>query len=210
MQGLRISAIGACFIICLAAMLVMVSCSEKEEVFVQPPFASNAELVDTPIQVPELNIELSPPVGWHPLDSAQLDNFRKMLGGTDLSREFYPVYPLVVFADSVTGCMMFIAQIEESETGLKQIAQHYKDFLEPRAKSSAINEANYLIGDIKTYYYMLHSAEVVNYKLIGETAPDKRYLIEYIIGGVVYAGLEPAVSASLATIKKMAAVPVEP
>ena len=201
MQGIRIFATGACFIFCLAVILTMVSCSEKEEVFVAPPFTANAELVGAPIQIPELDLQLAPPAGWQALDSAQLDNFRKMLGGTDLSREFYPVYPLIALVDSVTGCMIYVAQIEEAETGLQQIAQRYRDFLVPRTKSSAMNEAAYLINGIKTYYYMLHSAEVVNYKLVGETTPGKRFLIEYVIGGVVYAGLEPGVSASLATIK---------
>ena len=191
------AAVGA---LCLAAL---VSCSEKEIVFEKAPFVLYPELVGDPIQIPELARDFAPPAGWAPLDSAQLDNFRRMLGGTDLAREFYPVIPMIVLTDSTTGCMMYIAQIDEDKASISQIAEHYVNFLKPRLAASALTSANYTVNDLNLYYHLLHSVEVVNYKIIGETAVGKRILIEFIIGGTVYAGVEPAVSSSLASLKSI-------
>jgi hypothetical protein len=203
-------ATGAFIIVGIVTMLAIVSCSEEEAVFEPAPFMYNVELVDPIMQIPELNLQFAPPAGWQALDSTQLDNFRRMLGGTDMAREFYPVFPLVVYADSTTGGLMYIAQVEESETGLPQIATLYQDFIQSKMATAAMTPANYIINDMKMYYYLLRSGEVINYKLIGETAPDKRFLIEYIIGGAVYNALEPTVSSSLSTLKPITAAPESP
>lgn len=187
--------------VCLSCLILAVSCSQKEVTFEKAPYVFNPELVGEPIQIAELGLEFAPPAGWIALDSAKLDNFRKMLGGTDLSREFYPVYPVVVMADSVTGCMMYIGQIEEDEAPMPQIAEHYVDFIKPRVSSSTLTPANYMINDLKLYCYMLHSIDVVNYKILGETASGKKFLMEYIIGGVVYPQVEASVASSLASFK---------
>lgn len=207
MRGISFIAARIFIIAGLSMLFFLVSCSEKEVVFEAAPFTMNTELIGEPVDVPELNLQISPPIGWAKLDSLLLDNFRKMLGGTDLAREFYPLFPIVVFMDSATGSMMYIAQIEESEAGMTQIAEHYDDFLSPRMASSAMTSAHYAVNDVKIFYYLLHSTEVVNYKLIGETAQDKRFLIEFIIGGVVYAQIEPSISASLATLKLASVAP---
>jgi len=205
MSAKKALAVGIKAAVCVLCLAVLVSCSKKEVVFEKAPFTLNPELVGDLIQIPELSLEFGPPAGWKALDSAQLDNFRKMLGGTDLSREFYPVFPVAVFVDSITGCMVYIAQIEEDEAEMPQIAEHYVDFITPRLTSSAITPANYTVNDLNLYYYMLHSTDVVNYKIVGETAARKRFLIEFIIGGVVYAQIEPSVSSSLATLKSATA-----
>jgi hypothetical protein len=192
-------------IVCLLVLSVFISCSDKEVEFEPAPFTLNAERVDAPLQVPELNLEFSPPLGWNMLDSAALDNFRKMLGGTDLSREFYPVFPLMVFSDSATGGVMYFAEIEESEADLSQIAKRYEDFLVPRLSTSAMTPSHYLINELKVYHYLLHSENVVNYKLLGETTEKKRFLIEFIVGAATYPQLEPSISSALSSIKPIPA-----
>jgi len=188
----------ACFM-CVAISLV--SCSKKDKAFVPAPFVANAALIGAPVQLAEIALELAPPAGWKAADSTQLDSFRRMLAGTELAREFFPIFPLIVAFDSATGGMMYIAQIEENQETFADVVKRYEDFLSPRLKGSAMNREYYLINDLKIYYYMLHSAEVVNYKIMGETAPGKRFLIEFIIGGPVFTAVEPAVSASLATLR---------
>lgn len=188
-------------ILCGALFLILVSCSKTEEVFEAAPFTVDEELLAAAIEVPELGLTISPPDGWTMLDSVQLDNFRRMLGGTELSRIFYPVFPLVVLSDSATGSLLYIAQIEESDAAVSTIAERYTDFVEKRSESAAMTKTHYLINGMKIYYYMLHSAQTVNYKLVGEAAIGKRFLIEYIIGLPTYAAMEPAVSSSLATLE---------
>ena len=187
-----------CFI-CVAVGLV--SCSKKEEAFVPAPFVANTALVGAPVQLTEIGLEQAPPAGWKTADSAQLDDFRRMLAGTELAREFFPIFPLGVAFDSATGGVMYIAQIEEESGTIADIAERFEEFLSPRLKGSAMTKNHYMINNLKIYYYMLHSAEMVNYKIVGEISPGKRFLIEFIIGGPIFTAVEPSVSASLATLR---------
>ena len=201
MRKPRFDIVGIMCILSIAAAMCLVSCAEKKDAFEPAPFAVNQDMIAAALDIPELTLSFSPPVGWNMLDSAQLDMFRRMVGGTDLSREFYPIFPIVVFADSVSGGMMYIAQIDETETPLSQISRRYDDFLTPRLASSAMTKTNYIINDLKVYYYLLHSTRTVNYKLIGETSAGKRFLIEYVMPGPTYVTLEPAASSSMATLR---------
>jgi hypothetical protein len=184
------------------AIILPISCSKTEETFEAAPFTFSPELNAEAIAVEKLGLTLSPPLGWEPIDSTRLDLFRRMLGGTDLSREFYPVFPLTVFSDTVTQCIMYVALIDEPMESFSKIVNEYDDFLKPRLEGSALTKTNYLINDMKIHHYMLHSEQVVNYKLIGEVTPNQRFLIEYIIGGPFFVTVEPAVSSSMASLSK--------
>jgi len=207
MRPYRIFSIIGLFL--LTSVLIMVtSCSEDKEVTFEPaPFTLNEDLLGPAVEIPSVGLALRQPAGWHRLDSLQLDQFRRMLSGTDLIREFDPVYPLVVFIDSTTGCMAYVAQIQEVETPLPVMAELYNDFLEPRASSAALSRAEYTINGMETFYFLLHSSQVVNYKLIGQAAPGKRFLIEFVVGGAIYGQLEPTVSSSLASLRPLTSAP---
>jgi hypothetical protein len=137
------------------------------------------------------------------MDSLRLDQFRRLLGGTALSREFYPVFPLAVLSDSMTGCLMYISQIEEPEAEMPQIAEHYNDFLNSHLGEAAMTRVQYIINGINVHYYSVQSTNNTNYKLLGETTPGKRFLIEYIIGSPVYSQLEPSVASSIASLEPL-------
>jgi hypothetical protein len=190
-----------CVTCLICATVGLLSCSKKEEAFIPAPFVANAALAGAPVQLTEIGLEFAPPAGWKTADSTQLDDFRRMLAGMELAREFFPIFPLVVAFDSATGGVMYIAQIEEESETMADIARRFDDFLSPRLKGSAINRQYYAINNLKIYYYMLHSAEMVNYKILGETSPGKRFLIEFIIAGPIFTAVEPSVSASLATLR---------
>lgn len=191
-------------VVSVAAVLVLLAgaCSREEIVYEKAPFALDQDLVGEILTLPELDLAIAPPGGWRTFDSVQLDGFRRMISGTDLNREFYPVFPLVAFADSGSGGMMYIAQIEETEADLASVAKRYNDFISSHLGSSAMSTSNYLLNDLRVYYCMMHSTEVVNYKLVGETLPGKLFLIEYIIGGRFFPAVQPSVSASLATLTR--------
>lgn len=201
------TAAGAFIVVAVIIVLAVASCSGKKDAFEPGPFTYQADMVDSVMEITELNLQFAPPAGWRMMDSVQLDNFRRMLGGTELAREFYPIFPMIAFSDSATGGLFYIARIEESETDLSRIAGEYRDYIESKTTAEARTPANYLINDMKVYYYLVRSSRIINYKLVGQTAPDKRFLIEYVIGGVFYTQVEPAVSSSISTLKPITPLP---
>jgi hypothetical protein len=189
-------------VVIAAAMLVFsASCSKKEAAFDKAPFGANPALIDSAVVVAAVNLAVTPPSGWRILDSTRLDLFRRGMGGTDLAREFYPVLPIVAFSDSATGCFAYIAQIDESTAPMSEIDGRYQDFLKTRTKNLTVTKEQYLVNDLRIYYYMLQSAQGVNYKLLGESSSGKRFLIEYVIRGSAFAAISPAVSASMAALR---------
>ncbi|MFH1699476.1 MAG: hypothetical protein ABIE07_02720 [Candidatus Zixiibacteriota bacterium] len=181
--------------------LILISCSSQPDDFQNAPYTVDDNLLDVPVTYSEINLNVSPPAGWTPMDNAKLDMFRRMLGGTEMSTEFYPVYPLAVYQDSATGLMMYVSMIEESDATLKEISEKYEDFLFPKLKGSGIDRKTYLINGMQIYQYLVHSSQIVNYKLLGETATGGRFLIEYISGAAMYSSIEPAIKASMAALK---------
>ena len=182
-------------------LLLLASCGGEKEVYKPSPFIYNAELLAEPVPLIDAELQVSLPLGWTPLDSARMDSFRRMLGATELAREFYPMFPLAAYADSSTGAFVYVAQVDEKQASLAKVAQRYRDFLTSRLADAAMTEERYKVQDIKLYCFTLHSPTTVNYKLIGETRPGTRFLIEYIIPGGSFAGFESAISSSMASLK---------
>jgi hypothetical protein len=182
--------------------LAVVSCSGTAELSFEPaPFTLDRELLTDPLYLPDLNLQFSPPVGFAAIDSLRLDAFRRMQAGTALTREFYPLLTHVVFADSVSGAIIYAARLEGTEGALAPLAKQYRDFLLSRMDASMLQEHYYLINDIRICHYLHHTSEIVNHKLLGETTPGKRFLIEYVIPATANPGLEPAVHSSMAALR---------
>jgi hypothetical protein len=188
----------------ISLVILSLSCSGKEKTFEPFPYGAVPELINSPVTVPELSLQFSPPKGWAALDSTRLDAFRKLLGNTELQFKFYHVYILNAYMDSLTGCLAYIARIEEEYTPFPGVVKRYHEFLAPRAGVKALDEKLYLINDLIVYHFMVHSVTTVNYKLLGEVAPTKRYLIEYILSAESAVSVEPAVQASIASLKHAA------
>lgn len=181
--------------------LILISCSSQTDDFQNAPYTINENLLSEPVSYSEINLEACPPLGWTAMGELKLDMFRRMLGGTELSTEFYPVYPLAVYQDSTTGLIMYVSKIEESEATLKEISERYEDFLMPKLKDSGMDRKTYLLNDMEIYQYLVHSTQIVNYKILGETASGGRFLIEYISGAAIYSSIESKIEASLASLK---------
>jgi hypothetical protein len=188
----------------LMGLLILMSCSTKEAKFEPAPFKPDKQLIGASIPVPDLDLEFSPPGEWKVMDSTTLDNLRRMLARTPLALEFYPIQPLVGASDSLTGSLMYIAQVEAEGASLTKVADRGRDYLQSRLGTAAMTSNQYLINGIKIYSFLLHSTEVVNYKLIGEASPGKSFVIEYVVGAAQYPALEGSLSASLASFKPIA------
>jgi hypothetical protein len=61
------------------------------------------------------------------------------------------------------------------------------------------------INGLDVYQYLLTSPATANYKLLGETSPENRFLIEYVVRGDMLETLHLALESSIATIKSGAA-----
>jgi hypothetical protein len=181
--------------------LVLISCSLQTDDFQNAPYTADENLLAEPVTYSEINLEVSPPSGWTPMGKVKLDMFRRMLGGTEMSTEFYPVFPLAVYQDSATGLIMYVSMIEESGATLKEISEKYEDFLLPKLKDSGVDRKTYLINGMQIYQYLVHSSQIVNYKILGETTTGGHFLVEYISGAAVYSGIEQTIKASLVTLK---------
>ena len=202
----RIRSFGAIAAIVISAFLLIlsISCSGKKDTFVPFPYGVVPSLTGTAVTIPELSLQFSPPTGWAQLDSTRLAEFRKLLGNTELQLKFYHVHLLDAYMDSLTGCLAYVARIEEEYTPFPDVVKRYHDFLAPRTGVKALDENLYLINDLNVYHFMVRSITTVNYKLLGEIAPTKRYMIEYVMSSESYMSVEPAVLASIASLKRAA------
>lgn len=183
-------------------LLLLVSCSGKKEKFGPAPYAANAALTGAPVSIPELSLQFAPPKGWQPLDSTQLASFRKMLNNTELQVKFYHINLLNAYMDSISGCIAYIARIEENNVPIAGVAQKYHDFAAPRSGIKALDENLYLINDLPVYHFLVRAMTSVNYKLLGEAAPGKRFLIEYILRAESFSQVEQSVEASIAALRR--------
>jgi len=94
--------------------------------------------------------------------------------------------------------------VEAEGASLTKVADRGHDYLQSRLGIAAMTSNQYLINGIKIYSFLLHSTEVVNYKLIGEASPGKPFVIEYVVGAAQYPALEASITASLASLRPIA------
>lgn len=202
MRAMRVFQISRGLLLLAGLVPMVVSCSGTAELSFEPaPFALDRQLLSDPLYLPDLDLQFSPPAGFTPIDSLRLDAFRRMQAGTALIREFYPLLTHVVFADSASGAIIYVARLEGTEGALAQLAGQYKDFLLSRVDPSTLQEHYYLINDIPICHYLHHTSDIVNHKLLGETPSGMQFLIEYVIPATANPGLEPAVHSSMAALR---------
>jgi hypothetical protein len=143
------------------------------------------------------------PQGLTKVDSTTRDAFRRMQAGTAINNEFYPVFSLDVFTDSVTGAMAFVAMVQEAKGELEQINQSYKQFLSSRIDESALRDEYYTINGIRICYYFHHTDQIVNHKLLGVGPAGKCFLVEYVMPAFAYSELDPAVTSAIAALRPL-------
>lgn len=180
----------------------MWACGSSQDAWLPAPYVANEALIDSAQILSEINLQFSPPTGWSEADSATLNQFSEMLLGTALSTEFYPIAPQVVFRDSATGVMAYVALIQKSTGDFDQLEEKYTDFIVKHQGNAGLSQKRYKLNDLKITQFIMHTPKVVNYKILGEVDPDHRFLIEFIIGGNLFGDMEPSVSASLAALKR--------
>lgn len=183
--------------------LFILSCGSAQETRLPAPYVANDNLVDPPHDLAEINLQFSPPKGWTEADSATLNQFSEMLAGTALSTEFYPIAPQIIFRDSATGVIAYVASIPGTSDSFEKMDQRYKEFILKNQGNAGLDQKRYLVNGLKLTQYIMHTPKVVNYKILGEVDSTHRFLIEYIINGSLYGELEPSVSASLAALKQI-------
>lgn len=188
----------------MAAIFIIGSCSGTKELSFEPaPFAVDPALPTEAIDFPELGLQFHMPQGWTVADSVSRDAFRRMQAGTALSREFYPVFSLDVFIDSVSGTIAYVARLEEAEGTLEQINKRYEDFLSSRIDKSQLRGGYYAINGLNICYYLHHTDQIVNHKLLGETPSGHRFLAEYVVPAVANPVLEPVVTSAMAALRPL-------
>jgi hypothetical protein len=186
----------------MAAIFVFISCSGTEEISFEPsPFVIDFELLAEPTEFPELGLLFRPPQGWTTVDSTTRDAFRKMQADTDLSREFYPIFSLEIFTDSPTGAIAYIARVERAQGSLEEINEKYDAFLSSRIDESSLRRNFYTINDLEICYYLHHTAQIINHKLLGRTSSGNTFLIEYVIPAFANPNLDAPVTSSMAALR---------
>ena len=185
---------------CLTIPGGLISCGDDEPVFEPITYQLKQELIETAVNLPEIAISIASPAGWTTVDSENLDGFRKMMAGTPLSRNLFPVYPLTLFSDSTLGTMMYVAAVEESLKDFSKMADDYHQFLKDRRKGADLALNHLIINGLKIYQFRLQTPQMVNYKLLGESAPGKRFLIEYVVPGGAFRTQLLSINSSMASM----------
>ncbi len=182
------------------ALIIPLSCS-KSDSFPKAEFAPRAELVNPSVTFPELNLSISPPKGWQVVDSAGLSQFQLMIGSSGLAKKVFPVKPLAVFADTSVGGMMYVAYVGRQTTELATLADRLKGFLSSRREAVPFTTSRLKINDVKFYLYQMQFSGAINYKILGKTASDQWFFIEYVCRADNLTALQPMIESSMATMK---------
>lgn len=185
------------------AMVPVLSCS-KSETFPSAGYTADPLLTGEPTEFAELNISLAPPSGWAAMDSSNLAQFRLMMTSTGLSQKVFPVLPLAVWADSAIG-MMYLAKVGNRVDDLESLAGRFENFLSERKGTGSLTPSKVSLNGLNLYQYLLNTGVTVNYKILGQTSNDGRFLIEYIIRADALEKFKPTIEASLASLKKTGA-----
>jgi hypothetical protein len=192
-------------------VLTSLSCSGKKTVaFKTAPFALDSSQLAQPVIVPELGLQFSPPLGWQEADSARLVAFRNMQASSELFDKFYPVYCLTLYMDSTNGAIAYVARINDDGAAMPDVAERYKDFLDKRLPTSSVIAENYRIDHLDIYYYLYHTDQVINYKLLGQTQSGGKFLVEYVCAGDAFPALEGAITSSIASLENSGAAAAQP
>ncbi len=189
---------------CIAAVAVMaalaLSCS-KPESFTPAKYKVNTDLIAAPASFPELNLTIAPPKGWTAVDTIGLARFQLLMSNTELSTKIFPIMPLAVFADSTTGAVMYVARVSNRTDRLTSMAARFEGFLSDQKGTSVLTPARLNINSLNLYQYLLTSTDAANYKILGETSPENRFLVEYIVRSEMLEATQPALESSMATLK---------
>ncbi len=195
----------------VALVLTSLSCSGKKTVaFKTAPFALDSSQLAQPVEVPELGLQFSPPLGWEAADSARLMAFRNMQAGSELFDNFYPVNCLTIYMDSTTGAIVYVARIDDNGAAMPDVAKRYKKFLDKRVPTASVMSENYRIDHLDVYYFLHHTDRVINYKLLGQTQSGESFLMEYVCTGDAFPALEGAITSSIASLENAGAAAPPP
>lgn len=175
------------------------SCS-KSESFTPAGYAANSALTAAPVSFPELNLTIAPPKGWQAADSANLARFQLVMTNTGLSQKVFPVLPLAVYSDSTAG-MMYVAKVTNRTDNLATLAGRFESFLQDKKGAGVLTTSRLNVNGLDFYHYLMVTGGTANYKILGETADDTRFLIEYIVRADAFEALKPTVESSLASMK---------
>jgi len=204
MRSGQIGYLCGCLLVGLAGIFIIGSCSGAEEISFEPaPFTVDPDLPSEAIDFAELGLQFHRPQGWTAADSASRESFRRMQAGTALSREFYPIFSLDVFIDSATGAIAYVARVEEAEGQLEQINKRYEEFLSSRIDKSSLRGHYYSINGLNICYYLHHTDQIVNHKLLGETPSGERFLVEYVVPAFANPELTPVITSSMAGLRPL-------
>ncbi len=194
-----------------ALLLASLSCSGTKTVaFKTAPFALDSSLLSQPIVVPELGLQISTPLGWQVADSARLQAFRRMQAGSELFDKFYPVDCLTLYIDSINGAIAYVAQINDADVPMPDVAKRYTGFLDAHMAPSSVMSENYRIDNLDVYYFLYHTDQVINYKLLGQTRSGGKFLVEYVCTGQAFPALEGAITSSIASLQNSGAASPQP
>lgn len=187
-------------LILLGLLASLWACGSEQESYLPAPYVENKALLDSAFNLPEINLRFFPPSGWAESDSSAVSRFAEMLSKTALSKEFYTISPRVIFRDSATGAITYVALIIGSTGDFEQFDRKFTDFMVKNQGTAGMETKNYQVNGLKIKQLIMHNPEMVNYKILGEVDPNNRFLIEYIIGARYFGDLEPSISASLAEL----------
>ncbi|MDD4050788.1 MAG: hypothetical protein PHR28_02660 [candidate division Zixibacteria bacterium] len=181
-------------------MAVALSCS-KSETFTPATYKVNPDLIAAPTTFAELNLTIAPPKGWTAIDTLSLARFQLLMSNTELSTKIFPIMPLAVFSDTTTGGMMYVARVSNRTDRLASMAGQFEAFLSDQKGTSIVTPARLNVNGLNVYQYLLTSTDAANYKILGETGPETRFLIEFIVRSQTLEALLPALESSMATLK---------
>ena len=188
----------------IAAIAVLtaltLSCS-KPETFAPAKYTVNSDLIAAPVSFPELNLTIAPPKGWTAVDSVGLARFQLLMSNTELSTKIFPILPVAVFVDSATGSVMYVARVSNRTDRLSSMAARFEGYLSDKKGTSVLTPARLNVNGLNLYQYLLTSTDAANYKILGETSPESRFLIEFIVRSENLEKLQPAFESSMATLK---------
>jgi hypothetical protein len=185
---------------------LLLSCS-KSGSFSTAKFIVIDGLVEKPVSFSTLDLSVAPPIRWRPIDDDALNQFQNVLGSSGLSENVFEVKPLAVFVDSVIGGMMYVAHIEAWSKEFSATAERLYRFLASRRDAVPFTVSPLAVGDVDIYLYQMQFSEAINFKILGRTASNHWFFMEYVCRADDPMTVQRLFESSLGTLKTVASSP---
>ncbi|MEL7121731.1 MAG: hypothetical protein AAFO07_19940 [Bacteroidota bacterium] len=178
------------------SLILFVSCSSQKK----PKYTIDNNLVSEVVEIPSLNMNFQPPLGWKELPIPNADQYNQALSAVTP----YPISVRKLFMNQENQNLVLISDISRLKKELHdQMLEEYNSMLNIGNQWNTIEKDFFEQNDLIVDEFILQSNLLVSYKVLYPYDGDPKFQLDFFLQKGSYdENLKKTIEASIASIQR--------